>query len=185
MKETENAQMNEQDFAKLTGPAKLEIVRILPATPERVWEYIVDPELRQKWFCAGATGDRPGQEFVMDFDHSRISNSPPPADVECGDPIVMRGTILKYDRPFEFAYSWPEADGKGTIVTIKLAADGENTRLHLVHERLENPEFKKGASAGWHAHLDLLVDVAANAEVRDFWLHYAGLKAEYDQRMGS
>jgi uncharacterized protein YndB with AHSA1/START domain len=64
--------MNE--YAKFSEPTVLEITRELPASCQQVWEYLVDPELRQKWFCAGATGAAPGEEFVMDFDHSRISN---------------------------------------------------------------------------------------------------------------
>lgn len=182
MKNTESPQISDRDFVKLGG-AKLEIERVLPASLDRVWQYIVDPELRQQWFCAGATGSRPGEEFVMDFDHSRISTSKPPSEIECGDPVVMRGEILKYEAPFLFSYLWPENDGPGTVVTIKLAAEGENTRLHLTHERLVDPEFKKGASAGWHAHLDLLVDVVGGEPVRDFWLHYSAIKAEYDERI--
>lgn len=176
---------NEDDFAKLVLPAKLEISRTLPAPPERIWEFLVDPDLRQQWFCAGQTGENPGEPFVMDFDHSRLSPSQPPEGIECGDPITMEGTLITFDPPHELAYNWPESDGEGTIVTIRLEAQGENTRLHLTHERLANPEFKKGASAGWHAHLDLLVDVVGGNQRRDFWLHYESLKSEYDARLSS
>ena len=181
--ETGNARINESDFVRLTAPAKLEIERILPASPERVWEYLVDPELRKQWFCAGETGTQPGEPFVMDFDHSRLSTEKPPADMDCGDPITMQGTILTFEPPKVLSYNWPEEDGSGTIVTIRLEAEGENTRLHLSHERLENPEFKKGASAGWHAHLDLLLDLIREGHARDFWLHFATVKEEYNSRI--
>ncbi len=169
------------DSARMVGFAQLEIVRILPASRERVWEYLVDPELRSKWFCAGATGQQPGEPFVMDFDHSRISDSPPPEDVECGDPIVMRGTLTIFEPPHKLEYEWPGHEEDDTsIVTIELTQQGENTRLHLVHSKLTNPEFQKGASAGWHAHLDLLLDLMHRVPVRDFWLHYAEVKSKYD-----
>lgn len=171
------------EYTKFVAPAQLEIVRILPASCERVWEYLTDPELRQKWFCAGATGNKPGEEFVMDFDHSRISNSGPPEGVDCGDPIVMRGTILTYERPHKLAYRWPSSpDEDESIVTIELTQEGDNTRLFLVHSQLTDPKYQKGASAGWHAHLDLLVDLVKGVEARDFWLHFGELQAEYEER---
>lgn len=168
---------------KLVSDVQLEITRILPATCERVWEYLTDPELRQKWFCAGATGNAPGQEFVMDFDHSRISDSDPPQSVNCSnDPIVVRGIISTYEPPHKLAYRWPgESEEDESLVTIELTQQGEYTRLHLVHSRLTNPEFQKGASAGWHAHLDLLLDLIEGKEARDFWEHFGNVQAEYEQ----
>ncbi|MEM8670034.1 MAG: SRPBCC family protein [Planctomycetota bacterium] len=168
-------------FARMVGSSQLEIVRILPARRERVWEYLVDPRLRSQWFCGGETGQNPGEPFVMDFDHSRISDSPPPDDVGCGDPIVMRGTLTVFEPPCKLAYEWPGQEaGDTSLVTIELTQQGENTHLRLVHSRLTNPEFQKGASAGWHAHLDLLIDLVAGVTVRDFWLHYAEVKSHYE-----
>ena len=175
---------DKNDYARFVSPTTLEIVRVLTAPAESVWEHLVDPELRQLWFCAGATGTKTGEDFIMDFDHSRISNSDPPPEVGCGDPIVMTGTIVTYDAPNVLAYNWPEEHGPGTDVTVRLKSEGENTRLTLTHDKLENPDFQKGASAGWHAHLDLLVDVISGNQRRDFWTLYASLKTEYDRRIG-
>lgn len=169
------------ELAKLVGASQLEIIRILPANRERVWEYLVDPKLRSQWFCAGETGQKPGEPFVMDFDHSRISSNPPPENLGCGDPVVMRGTLTAFEPPSKLAYEWPGSEeGDVSLVTIELTQQGENTRLHLVHSKLTNPEFQKGASAGWHAHLDLLVDLSSGVPVRDFWLHYADVKTRYE-----
>lgn len=175
--------MTDSDYAKFVAPATLEIIRVFPASPDRVWQYLVDPELRKLWFCGGETGSEPGHEFVMDFDHSRISTSAPPEDAGCGDPIVMTGKIVTFDPPRVLAYDWPGEGGDSTLVTIRLSADGENTRLHLTHERLASPDFQRGASAGWHAHLDLLVDLMNDQPARDFWAHHGGLKSEYDRRI--
>ncbi len=175
-----------EPYAKLVAPTQLEIVRDLPASRERVWEYLTDPELRQKWFCAGHTGTSPGDAFVMDFDHTRLSDSPPPAEIECGDPVVMRGTITVFDPPHKLAYRWPgEGEEEESLVTIELTQHGELTRLRLIHSRLANPEFQKGASAGWHAHLDLLVDLINDKSPRDFWVHYGSLKTVYDDRIAT
>ena len=74
-------------------------------------------------------------------------------------------------------------EGDESLVTIQLTQEGEDTRLHLIHSRLTNPDFQKGASAGWHAHLDLLVDLVNGTTARDFWVHYGKLKAKYDERI--
>lgn len=171
----------EFDFARFPSSSRLEITRILPADQERVWQYLVDPELRKLWFCGGFTGSAPGEDFVMDFDHSRISDSEPPPEVGCGAPIKMVGKIVSFDPPNTLSYDWPGENNETARVTIQLTAEGDDTRLFLVHERLESQEFKRGASAGWHAHLDLLVDLANNRPTRDFWFHYIGLKSQYDQ----
>ena len=178
--------MNE-NYAKVVATAQLEISRILPATCERVWEYLVNPELRAKWFCAGATGQKPGEEFVMDFDHSRISKSGPPEGMECsGDPQVVSGTILTMDPPHKLEYRWPGMfDEDDTVVSIELTQEGANTRLHLIHSKLSNPEYQKGASAGWHAHLDLLADLIEGKPARDFWPHYSAIKVQYDARIAA
>ena len=170
--------------AKFTAPATLEIVRVLPATCQRVWEYLVDPELRQKWFCAGERGNQAGEPFVMAFDHRRLSTSAPPEGTDCGDAVTVHGTIIEFQPPHKLSYHWPGDDeDDASVVTIELTAEGDNTRLHLIHSKLTNPEFRKSASAGWHAHLDLLLDVVQDQDARDFWVHYGELKAQYDAQV--
>ena len=168
--------------AKFIEPTVLEISRELPATCERIWEYLVNPDLRQKWFCAGFTGSAVGEEFVMDFDHSRISNSKPPESLGCSSaPVVVRGTIEVFEPPHKLAYRWPGKDEDDySIVSIELTQVGEkSTQLHLVHSKLADPNFQKSASAGWHAHLDLLADLTGGLEIRDFWLHFEKIQPEY------
>lgn len=176
--------MTDADYAKIVQPARLEITRVLPALPERVWQYLVNPELRKQWFCGGETGSSPGEDFVMEFDHTRLSDSEPPDAAGCSnDPMTMTGKIVKFNPPSILVYDWPGDHGGDTRVTITLNLDGENTQLHLVHEQLTNPDYQRGASAGWHAHLDLLVDLIGQQPTRDFWLHFGALKAEYDKRI--
>lgn len=175
--------MTDSDYAKFVTPTSLEIARVLPAAKERVWQYLVDPELRKLWFCAGDTGSEPGQDFVMDFDHSRISESGPPDDSECGAPIVMEGKIVAIDPPNLLAYEWPSEAGDSTLVTIRLSTREQNTLLHLTHERLVSSDFRRGAAAGWHAHLDLFFDLMNDEAARDFWIHHSQLQSEYDRRI--
>lgn len=162
---------------------RLEIERILPARPETVWQYLTDPALRQKWFCAGTTDAHEGGKIVLAFDHRRISKQPPPDRYAGTDTATFEGTVTTYDPPHVLAFEWPEENGKNTHVTITLTARGETTHLHLVHKRLHGADFKSGVAAGWHAHLDLLVDIVSGRGARDFWAHFNVLEAVYEERM--
>ncbi|MEM9284799.1 MAG: SRPBCC family protein [Pseudomonadota bacterium] len=162
----------------------LTIERNLPAPPEKVWEYLVDPELRQKWFCAGATADEVGGTILLDFDHSRISKVNKSGGTECANPVVMKGTITAYDPPNRLAFTWFEDSGEQSHVTITLTARDSGTTLHLIHDRMITLEDKWGVSAGWHAHLDLLLDLLSGRTPRDFWEHYDPLEARYKEQVG-
>ena len=165
---------------QLTAPTTLEIIRILPGPIERVWDHLTQSHLRAKWLCAGEVESRPGGKIIFDFDHRRLSNSPPPEDHKDQQVVTFEGEVLRHEPPHTLAFRWPEEDGAGTIVTIRLETVDDGVRLHLVHDRLSKPAHRNGAAGGWHAHLDLLDDVLNGREVRDFWLHYTPLEAKYE-----
>ena len=162
---------------------RLVVERHFKAAPEKIWQYLTDPALRQKWFCAGATDAHEGGTIVFDFDHSRISKTAPSKDGDCADAVTFEGTITDYDPPHRFGFTWPEQDGDGTHVLIRLRADQDGTHLHLEHSKLKRDDYKSGAAAGWHTHLDLLVDLTNGEEARDFWVHYRPLEARYKEKV--
>lgn len=175
--------IHEEDFVRQICPSTVELKRKLPAAPARVWEYLVDPDLRQLWFCGGETGCQPGDPFVMAFDHSKLSESAPPEGMSCAEQMELSGEITIFRPPHELAYVWPDAEcGPGTLVTIRLEAVEEQTLLSLTHERLNNTNFLQGASAGWHTHFDLLADLMNQIATRNFWERYAQLSRLYQQR---
>lgn len=170
---------------KLTGEGRLEISRTLPATPERVWDYLTDPALRQKWFCGGEAGTKPGEPFVMAFDHSHLSKRNAPGSTDCSNVVTMEGTIITFDPPRLLSYSWPSGEHPDSTVTITLTpTDDGKTHLHLVHDGIIDPNHIPGAAAGWHAHLDLLLDLTEGKAARDFWDHHIPLEREYREEFG-
>lgn len=172
-------------YGKLIGIDCLEFDRVFAASPERLWEYLVDPDLRQTWFCAGHTDRFVGGKLVFDFDHDRISETPAPEIDGCDSKAQFEGEILEYDPPRRLAFSWPEAPGgKATRVAITLEHVGEEqTRMRLVHQGLLSKEYRDGAAAGWHAHLDLLEDIAAGKPRRDFRNLHRQREVEYADRL--
>ena len=98
----------------------------------------------------------------------------------------MSGRVLVYEKPTKLKFTWDEMHAGGTsTVTILLKDLGDRTELHLIHEDLV-PELQPGAMGGWHAHLDLLVDLLKGDPARDFWVHFNALEAGYEaqQRAG-
>ena len=59
----------------------------------------------------------------------------------------------------------------------------ESTLLHLEHRRVAEGETRVGIMAGWHAHLDLLLDVLSGRPVRDFRSHHMPLEDVYRRRL--
>jgi len=174
--------MNE--FATFPQPTVLEIYRDLPGPIERVWEYLTTSELRQKWICAGSVSSEIGGEIVFEFDHSKLSEQPAPQGHADGGTHRMTGTVRVFDKPHHLAFSWPSAeDAAPTEVTIRLSEIEGGVRLHLRHEKLATNDYKSGASAGWHTHLDILCDVVNDHKGRDFWAHYIPLETAYKERV--
>lgn len=167
------------DDVRLTGETTLELVRLLPGPIERVWAFLTESDKRAQWLCAGETELRKGGKIVMDFDHARLSKSPPPAKYEDQQQVRFEGEVLAVDPPRLLSFSWPDVDGPGTEVTITLETAGDQVRLHLVHKRVPAGEHRIGAAAGWHAHLDILGDVLAGRPAPDFWPHHMALEDHY------
>lgn len=171
------------DDARLTSPTTLEIVRDLPGPRQRIWDHLVDPDLRRRWFCGGAIEPRPGGVFVFDFDHRRLSDTPPPEKYADQQQVRFEGTVTIFEPPAKLAFLWPEEDGASTEVTITLTERGDRVELHLIHARLARPDHRTGAAAGWHVHLDLLDDLLAGRAVRDFWAAYVPVEDRYRAEM--
>lgn len=170
----------ENDRAIMTGPMRLEIHRVLNAPIERVWHYLTDGELRKLWFCGGSTATAPGGAIELAFDHRRLSAAGPPERYADSNVANMHGEILVYEKPTKLKFTWNEMHVEGTsTVTILLKDLGDQTGLHLIHEGLV-PEIQPGVRGGWHAHLDLLVDLMNGRPPRDFWIHFNALEAAYE-----
>jgi len=170
-------------LSKMTSPTRLELVRLLPAPPERVRDYFVDGDLRGKWIASGKTDTFEGGKMILHFDHACISDTPAPAKYADEEIMELECTILAYDKPNVFKFSWPEAKARDSVVTVTLTEKGDMTELHLVHERLDDASIHLSILAGWHAHTDILDDILAGRPMRDFWIRDQELEAFYTDLM--
>jgi uncharacterized protein YndB with AHSA1/START domain len=102
----------------------------IKTTPERLWEAIVDPELRQRYtFGAGARSEwAPGSSYELVH----------PA----GPTVIAGGENLEFDPPRRlvqsFTAKWSEdIEAEGTSrVTWEIEPVGDSCRLLVVHDQL-------------------------------------------------
>ncbi|MDE1466879.1 SRPBCC family protein [Aurantiacibacter sp. D1-12] len=173
------------EYGRLVTLDTMEFRRIFPAPPEKVWEFWVDPEKRKLWFCGGSTDGREGGELVFAFDHTRLSESPPPQKYACEEVAEHNARILAWDPPHRLAFTWFESQGDmSSEVDVRFTAteDGQ-TELHLVHTGLVGRDMLIGVFAGWHGHFDLLAEVLVGDRTTDFWIRDQELEAIYAERV--
>jgi uncharacterized protein YndB with AHSA1/START domain len=161
--------------AEVTGPGTIRLERVLPGTPERVWEYLVDPELRVTWFAGGPIDLRPGGLVDLRYDHSRISDEPVP---EAFLDHRETGRVTACEPPRLLAFTWRDGP-TASHVSFELAPVAGGTRLVLTHSRLDLPEDFTPAAAGWHAHLDMLEARVAGRPPAPFWAAHDRLERRY------
>lgn len=114
----------------------------IKATPEQIWEAIVDPELTSKYFYGSRITITP---------EGRVSTSPDGSE-SWGD-----SEVLEWDPPRKLVHGWqsaydPELASEGTSrVTWEIEAqDGGMTKLTLVHDQLEAaPKTAESVAGGW------------------------------------
>lgn len=162
---------------KLINPTTLQFERLLPGPIERVWEYITDADKRSKWFCGGTSGLNSGDEIEFVFYNSQLGSpveQTPDKYKDYGDGFESKAVVIRANKPHLFEMEW---EG---VVTFELIAQGEMVKLTLTHEKLQDSkEARVGTLAGWHTHLDILVDQLHDKEPKGFWSTHMILEKEY------
>lgn len=163
---------------EVLAPDTIRMVRILDAPPATVWRYVVEADLRRRWF-AGGTDAHAGDTVELVFDHDDLSadDVPYPAQYAKWKGAKGRERVVEYDPPHVFAISWDE--GKEGTARFELFAHGaDQTRLVLTHSGITGPAPMANFGGGWHSHLAVLQGLLAGEPVRDFWALHAGSEAK-------
>ena len=149
------------DYGMLINPNTLRLERMLPGPIERVWAFLTESTKRAAWIAAGDMDLRIGGRVQLIFDHDRLSpeKEAVPEKYQDNCAATMDGTITRIDAPRLLAYTWGEDDGSDSEVCFELTEVGDEVKLVLTHERLVGHDQIVGVSAGWHAHIAILIDV--------------------------
>jgi uncharacterized protein YndB with AHSA1/START domain len=150
-------------------PQMLRLERLLDAPLEKVWQYLVDPNLRARWFMGGPTELRPGGAIGMTMNHDALSDDAIPTP-ERYRPYIGKSwneRIVRIEPPHVLVFTWE--DGKAGEVTFELSAVAQQTRLVLTHRGLRGPEDALNFGGGWMAHLEALQGRMTNRGVPNFW----------------
>lgn len=165
-------------MADVVTTQMLRFERLLDAPVEKVWQYLVDPELRGRWFMGGPTDLRAGGAMTLTMDHDRLSDGEVPTP-EAYRPYLGKSweeRITRCEPPRLLAISWE--DGKAGEVLFELSEAGDRTRLVLTHSGLRGRDDALNFGGGWHSHLAALERRVRGEAVADFWALHEAAEAE-------
>ena len=165
-------------YGKLIGDHTLQFVRLLPGPIERVWEYLTDGEKRALWFAGGPMDTKAGGKVEYQFNHDRLSPEEevyPEKYENLKDGMTSMADVITYDAPTLLVIGW-----EGGEVTFKLEEQGDQVKLTLTHSNLKTDrDARIGTFAGWHTHLDILVDRLSGKDPKAFWKAHSAMEEEY------
>ena len=162
-----------EPLVELPAQGTLRIERMLNAPRETVWRYLIDGELRARWFMGGDTDARQGGSMELTMDHDNLSTEdvPVPEKYAAAKGKAWREAIVAYDPPRLLAIQWD--GGKEGVAQFELFDQGETTRLVLTHSGISGPAPLVNFGGGWTSHVAVLEGLLNGNPVRDFWaLHH-------------
>jgi uncharacterized protein YndB with AHSA1/START domain len=165
-------------YGELIDPVSVRIERMLPGPVERVWSYLTDSNLRGQWLATGDMDLRPGGKVELVWRNDDLTGSEGRPE-GFREEHRMQTSVVRVEAPRLLVIGW---DG-GADVTFELEPKGSEVKLTITHRRLPDRGQLLGVSAGWHAHLDVLIARMRGGEPPQFWRNWTRLKAEYELRI--
>ena len=137
----------------------------IAASPETVWQFLVDPEKAVRWMGEACSFHaRPGGEYRCDVIPGHTAS----------------GEFVEVDPPHRLVFTWgwePGKDGPSPVppgsstIEIELEPSGGGTTLRFTHRDLPNAESADSHAHGWDHYLERLVTASAGGDPgRDPWL---------------
>ena len=174
--------MNE--YGVVIEPRTVRFERVLPGPIERVWSYLTDSEKRGKWLASGPMELRVGGRVDLKFHNAKLSAKAEPTPerfkkFEGVQPLI--GHVTQCDPPRLLSFTWGD-NHEDSEVTFELTPRDANVLLVLTHRRLRDRAQMLNVSAGWHAHLSVLIDKLNGRQDGPFWSVLDQVEGEYQKR---
>ena len=167
-------------LAERIGTDAVRIQRLLDAPVETVWRYLIDPELRGRWFMPGRTDPRAGGEMILRVAHDEISPEPGEAPdwFRKYQGTESSHTILEIDPPRLLRFTFE--GGSEVSWILEPAAEGR-TLFTILNTGLPNRGAIIDVAGGWHSHSAILAEVVAGRTPANFWKVHDRVKGVYEQ----
>lgn len=159
------------------------IERQLPGTLQDIWAWITENDKREQWMARGTLEQRVGGTVRLEFRHKELTYADDPAPSKyagMAESAVLNGVVTACEPPRLLAHTW----GNEGEVRYELNESRGGVRLVITHQRLPGVDAMLSVSAGWHAHLDVLVSRVRGEARPRYWELHTRLEAEYAQRLG-
>jgi uncharacterized protein YndB with AHSA1/START domain len=152
-------------MARTAEKASLRREVAIAASPQTVWEFLVDPQKATRWMGQKCSFDaRPGGAYRCDVIPGHTAS----------------GEFVELDPPRRLVFTWgwepgeegpnPVPPGSSTI-EIELVPEGDGTLLRFTHGDLPSAEAADSHSKGWDHYLDRLRVAAPGGDPgADPWL---------------
>ena len=124
---------------------------VINRPPERVWEVMTREGLVEEWLGCMRYKSEVGHIFYMQPDPAKRAADDVAGATHC--------EMLALDAPRVMRFSWFYPDMPRTEVEIRLTAEGESTRVNLVHRGWDQfdgemiQQIRDGLAGGWSSYV--------------------------------
>jgi len=132
-------------------PHRLDRTVLIRATPDTVFRYFTDSVRWAQWWGAGSSIDpRAGGRMIIRYPNG----------------IEAHGDVIDVQPPLRLTFSYGYASGSpiaagASLVTITLAREGDDTRLHLTHA-FDDAAVRDEHVQGWRYQLSVFANLVSD-----------------------
>ena len=121
-----------------------------------------------------------GTPFELVWHNDELTDPPGNKPEGFGEEHRMQSTIMVFEPPRRLAFTW---SGSGDV-SFDLEPQGDKVLLTVTHRQLRDRSTMLMVGAGWHMHLDVLVDRLSDRKPSTpFWDGWQRLRGEYERRL--
>lgn len=157
---------------EIDGGYEIRFERRLRHSPQRVWAALTTPQGLAYWLAEAVIDPRPGGHMDLNFRQPATEKFPDTPEVR-----RQANEVLAFQPFTRFEHTFGGAD---SVVSWRLAPDGDGTHLTLIHRMPREWESNiANTLAGWHHHIEGLDDAARGAAHPWRWPRWTALRDAY------